>query len=53
MQAMRFNVAAVFGLLLIFAGAWRVFGWGAALLAVGWLIWFTALFVLHVAKGPR
>jgi hypothetical protein len=31
-QAMRFNVAAVLGLLLMFAGAWRVFGWGAALL---------------------
>lgn len=50
-QTLRFNVATFMGLLLMFAGAWIVFGLGVALLAFGTMTWLTAMFALNIATS--
>lgn len=49
-QALRFNVATLIGLLLMFAGVWCVFGLAPALIALGGLVWFTALYCLLLSR---
>jgi hypothetical protein len=53
MQAKLFNLAALAGLVIMFAGGWVVFGLGYALLGLGAAIWLTALLTLFIAIGSR
>lgn len=52
-HAQVYDIAALLGLVLAFAGAWMVFGIGAAMLAAGWLIWFSSMFGLHLVAQQR
>lgn len=53
MTALVFNLSILAALLLMFAGAWMVFGLGPALLAAGWMVWATTLIVTRLAaKAP-
>lgn len=52
MRALIFNLSILAALLLMFAGAWMVYGLGPALIAGGWLVWATTLIVARLAIAP-